>query len=51
MSKIKQKSASKVFGLGSTPPLENDQMKAEKKCLEQFGFGLEPPPPLDKVQI
>ena len=32
------------------PPLENVQIQAEKKCLEQFGFGLDPPP-LDNVQI
>ena len=46
MLKFRQKSASKVFGHGSTPPfpLENVQIQAEKKCLEQFGFGLDPPP-------
>ena len=54
MLKFRQKSASKVFGQGSTPtpPLENVQIQAEKKCLEQFGFGLDhPPPSLDNVQI
>ena len=53
MSNLKQKSASKDFGFGSTrrPPLENVQIKAGKRCLKQFGFGLDPLPPLDNVQI
>ena len=41
----------KFLDWGQTPPsLENAQIKAEKRCLEQFGFGLDPPP-LDNVQI
>ena len=52
MSKFMQKNASKVFGLGSTPPPWKMSKSKQKKCLMQFGFRVDPPPPfLDKVQI
>ena len=46
-SNFRQKSASTVFGLGSTPPpppLKRSKSKQKKRCLKQFGFWLDPPP-------
>ena len=45
MLKFRQKSSSKVFGLGSTPPPPAKcPNTSRKKCLEQFGFRLDPLP-------
>ena len=41
MSKFSQKSASKVFGLGSTPFPWKISKSKQKKCLKQFGFRLD----------
>ena len=52
MSNLKQKSASKVFGLGSNPPfLGKCPNQSRKKVPWTIWIWVGPPPPLDNVQI